>query len=64
MLFRSIMTNYKIDSVKIKYQKELIYGEIVNVKTEIKHGENKISSYHEIINEKEEVVALLETHWI
>ena len=59
-----IMTNYKIDSVKIKYQKELTYGEIVNVKTEIKHGENKISAYHEIINEKEEVVALLETHWI
>ena len=51
-------------AVKIKYQKELTYGEIVNVKTEIKHGENKISAYHEIINEKEEVVALLETHWI
>ena len=45
-------------------KKELTYGEIVNVKTEIKHGENKISAYHEIINEKEEVVALLETHWI
>ena len=58
-----IMTKYKIYSVKIKYQKELTYGEKVNVKTEIDNKENEISAKHEIINEKGEMVALLETHW-
>ena len=42
---------------------EIWNGEIMKIDL-LKHGENKISSYHEIINEKEEVVALLETHWI
>ena len=58
-----IMTNYKIYSVKIKYQKELTYGDKVCVKTEIKYNDNKIVAYHEIINEGQEVVALLETYW-
>ena len=58
-----IMTNYKIYSVKIKYQKELTYGDKVSVKTEIKYNDNKIVAYHEIINEGQEVVALLETYW-
>ena len=58
-----IMTDYKIYSVKIKYQKELTYGDKVSVKTEMEYNDNNISAYHEIINESEEVVALLETHW-
>ena len=58
-----IMTDYKIYSVKIKYQKELTYGDKVSVKTEIEYNDNNISAYHEIINESEEVVALLETRW-
>lgn len=59
-----IMINYKIYSVKIKYQKELTYGDKVIVKTEIEYNDdNNISAYHEIINESEDVVALLETHW-
>lgn len=58
-----VMTNYKVYSVKIKYQKELTYGDKVSVKTEIKYNDNKIVAYHEIINESEEVLALLETHW-
>lgn len=58
-----IMTDYKIYSVKIKYQKELTYGDKVSVKTEIEYNDNNISAYHEIINESEDVVALLETRW-
>ncbi|WP_455538562.1 acyl-[acyl-carrier-protein] thioesterase [Terrisporobacter sp.] len=58
-----IMKNYKINSVKIKYQKELTYGEQIKVKTEIVNKDNDISAYHEIVNENDEVVALLETHW-
>lgn len=58
-----IMTDYKIYSVKIKYQKELTYGDKVSVKTEIEYNYNNISAYHEIINESEDVVALLETRW-
>lgn len=58
-----IMTDYKIYSVKIKYQKELTYGDKVSVKTEIEYNDNNITAYHEIINESEDVVALLETHW-
>ncbi|MPM77873.1 hypothetical protein SDC9_124881 [bioreactor metagenome] len=58
-----VMTNYKIYSVKIKYQKELTYGDKVRVQTEIKHNNDKVIANHEIINESEEVVALLETHW-
>lgn len=58
-----IMSKYKIYSVKIKYQKELTYRDKVSIKTEIKSNDDKISAYHEIINENEDVVALLETHW-
>ncbi len=58
-----IMTDYKIYSVKIKYQKELTYGDKVSVKTEMEYNDNNISAYHEIINESEDVVALLETRW-
>lgn len=58
-----VMTNYKIYSVKIKYQKELTYGDKIIVRTEVKYSDNKIIAHHEIINESEEVVALLETNW-
>lgn len=58
-----IMINYKINSVKIKYQKELTYGEKVNVKTELGNKESGIIANHEIINENNELVALLETRW-
>lgn len=58
-----IMANYKVYSVKIKYQKELTYKDKISVQTEIKYNDDEISAYHEIINEKEKVVALLETYW-
>lgn len=58
-----IMAKYKIYSVKIKYKKELTYGDSVSVRTEIKNDDDKVSAYHEIVNENEEVVALLETYW-
>lgn len=59
-----VITKYKIYSVKIKYQKELTYGDKVSVKTEVKHNDdNNILANHEIINHKEEVVAILETYW-
>lgn len=58
-----IMKNYRINSVKIKYQKEITYGDVVSVQTEIDKIENKINAKHEIINDKNDVVALLETNW-
>lgn len=59
----NIMTKYKIYSVKIKYKKELTYEDHITVRTEISHEDNKVIANHEIINENEEVVALLQTCW-
>lgn len=58
-----VITNYKIYSVKIKYQKELTYGDKIIIQTQINQNENKICAFHEIINERGEIVSLLETNW-
>ena len=59
-----IMKNYKINSVKIKYQKEITYGDKIKVKSKIDNKDDKIISKHEIINASDEIIALLETNWI
>ena len=59
-----IMKDYRINSVKIKYQKEITYGNKVIVRTQANNIEDTINGKHEIINENDEVVALLETNWI
>ena len=59
-----IMKDYRINSVKIKYQKEITYGNKVIVRTQANNMEDTINGKHEIINENDEVVALLETNWI
>lgn len=58
-----VMTNYRNNHIKIKYEKEIKYGEKIRVQTQIEKLEDKIVAMHQIIDKDDKEIALLESHW-
>ena len=57
------MKKYKLEKVYIRYNKEIGLNDKIKVLTKMESSDNKIVGYHEIINNEEKSIALLETHW-
>jgi medium-chain acyl-[acyl-carrier-protein] hydrolase len=58
-----IALNYTLKNVKVVYEKETTYGEIISVLTEIKNEENKAICTHKIIDKEEKELTLLKMIW-
>ncbi|MPN43879.1 hypothetical protein SDC9_191440 [bioreactor metagenome] len=58
-----VMTNYRNNHIKIKYEKEIKYGEKIRVQTQIEKLADKIVAMHQIIDKEDKEIALLESHW-
>lgn len=58
-----IIKNYKTCKVKIKYEKEIIYGTNVKILTQINNYDNKIIAIHKLVNDGQEEVAFIESYW-
>ena len=55
--------NYSLNRIKITYQKETKYGEVVRSKVQISNVENKLICNHSIEDQEGNVLALLESCW-
>ena len=61
---KDIVLNYELENMKVTYEKETTYGEIIKVNTEIIRQENKVTCRHKIINEVGTELTLLESTWV
>ncbi|MBW9156067.1 acyl-[acyl-carrier-protein] thioesterase [Clostridium tagluense] len=59
-----VILNCELKNIKVTYEKETIYGETINVSTEVIREENKTICRHKIINEEGTQLTLLESTWI
>jgi len=55
--------NYKINSIKITYQKETKYGDTISSKVQINREDNRALCKHSIEDREGNVLALMETSW-
>lgn len=60
---QDIVIKNEINNLKVNYIKETSYGSVVKVKTQIIKGEDKIICLHDIQNEQDETLALVQTIW-
>ncbi|MGH4137520.1 acyl-[acyl-carrier-protein] thioesterase [Clostridium sp.] len=61
---KDIVLDYVLKNIKVTYEKETTYGEIIKVSTEIIKEENKVICRHKIINEEGTELTLLESTWL
>ncbi|MBU3144538.1 acyl-[acyl-carrier-protein] thioesterase [Clostridium sp. CF012] len=61
---KDVVLNCELKNIKVTYEKETTYGEIIKVSTEVIREENKIICRHKIINEEGTELTLLESTWI
>ncbi len=61
---KDIVLNYELKNIKVTYEKETTYGEIIKVNTEIIREENKIICRHKIINKEGTELTLLQSTWV
>jgi len=60
---KDIVLNYELKNIKVTYEKETTYGEIIKVSTEVIREQGKIICRHKIINEEGTELTLLESIW-
>lgn len=60
---RDIVTNYELKNIKVTYEKETSYGEVIEVKTEILKDEDEIICIHKIQDKSENQLSVIETIW-
>lgn len=58
-----IVLNYRMEKIKIKFEKEITYGHNVIIKSKIVKGEEGIKVLHKVENEDGELITLAETYW-
>lgn len=58
-----IVLNYTLLNVKVTYEKETTYGEMIKVLTELIKEEEKVVCLHKIIDKEEKELTLLKTVW-
>lgn len=61
---KEIVLDYVLKNIKVTYEKETTYGEIIKVSTEIIKEENKVICRHKIVNEEGTELTLLESTWL
>lgn len=59
-----MIKEYIVHDVKIKYEKEIKYGEKIRVQTQMEQIKDKVIAIHQIIDKDGTEIALLESHWI
>lgn len=58
-----VVLNYTLKNIKVTYEKETTYGEIIRVFTEEIYEDDKIICLHKIIDKEEKELTLLKTVW-
>ena len=58
-----IVLNYKMEKIKIKFEKEITYGHNVIIKSKIIREEKSIKVLHRVKNEEGNTITLAETYW-
>lgn len=58
-----ILLNYKLNKIKITYQKETKYGETISSKVQVRKKENTALCNHSIQDREGNILALIETSW-
>ncbi|MBU3181498.1 acyl-ACP thioesterase [Clostridium psychrophilum] len=61
---KDIVVNYELRNIKVTYEKETTYGEIIKVSTQVIKEVDKTICRHRIINEKGVELTLLESIWV
>lgn len=60
---RDVVTKYELKNVKVTYQKETSYGNIVKARTQILEEEDGIVCLHKIQDKSDNELAILQTMW-
>ncbi|MGL4572697.1 MAG: acyl-[acyl-carrier-protein] thioesterase [Clostridium sp.] len=58
-----IIKDYEMKRIKIVFEKETTYGDMVHVSAEVREEENGLVTLHKITNRDGEELTLLEAHW-
>ena len=61
---KDVVVNYELRNIKVTYEKETTYGEIIKVSTQVIKESDKTICRHRIINEKGVELTLLESIWV
>ncbi|WP_373897253.1 acyl-[acyl-carrier-protein] thioesterase [Haloimpatiens sp. FM7315] len=60
---KEIVTNYELKGLKVVYEKETTYGNIIKVRTEVINEDEKLVCIHKIEDKNGNELATLETEW-
>ncbi|MFD3155398.1 acyl-[acyl-carrier-protein] thioesterase [Haloimpatiens sp. FM7330] len=60
---KDIVLKYELKRVKVKYVKEVEYGVVVKVRTQIIEKENEVICIHKIQDKNENELTVLQTEW-
>ncbi|MDD3223159.1 MAG: thioesterase [Clostridium sp.] len=60
---KNILNNYKVKRLKVNYEKETAYGEIVKILSEIKESEGEYITISRILNSEGEKLTLIKMIW-
>lgn len=60
---KNILNNYKVKRLKVNYEKETAYGEIVKILSEVKESEGEYITISRILNSEGEKLTLIKMIW-